>query len=104
MMFETALQRLFDDLVVTMIFAFVPKRALPCVAILQLSARNGLRHALRERNGVCMLHWKKIPDRRMIPHLKVESLHKTRVREHEPQSWVRGSPTPPNRENITYVL
>src|SRR5205814_627338 len=38
---------------------------------------------------------KRIPDRRIFPHLKAESLHKARVREYEPQSWVRGSPTLP---------
>jgi len=36
-MFETALQRLFDDLVVTMIFAFIPKRSFPGIAILHLT-------------------------------------------------------------------
>jgi hypothetical protein len=35
-MLETALQRFLHDLVVTVIFAFIPKRSFPGIAILQL--------------------------------------------------------------------
>ena len=58
-MFELTLQRLFNDLVVTMIFAPTPKRALPRVAILQLGERNDFRHTLRKRNGVGAWHGKR---------------------------------------------
>ena len=34
MVFEVVLQRLFDDFVVTMVFALILKRALPCVPLL----------------------------------------------------------------------
>ncbi len=36
MIFEAALQRLFDDLVVTMILALIPKSKRPCVTILEI--------------------------------------------------------------------
>jgi hypothetical protein len=60
MMFEIAFQRFFDDLVVTMILALTLKGAFPCVAILQLGARNDFREALGERNGFAMRHRKNV--------------------------------------------
>jgi hypothetical protein len=59
MMLEIALQRLIDDLVVPVVLALIPKRAFPCVAILQFGERNDLRRALRERNSINVAHGKK---------------------------------------------
>ncbi len=52
MIFEAALQRLFDDLVVAMILALIPKSARPCVAILELGERPDPRDPVRDRNGI----------------------------------------------------
>src|SRR5205814_3408549 len=56
-MFKTAaMERCFDDLVVTMIFALILKCPFRCLAILQLSERNNFDHAVRNRDCVTMLH------------------------------------------------
>jgi hypothetical protein len=54
-MFEPALQRFLDDLVVTVIFGFILKRALPCVTILELSERKHFRHAVWKVNRVVIV-------------------------------------------------
>jgi hypothetical protein len=56
MVFETALERGFDDLVVTVILAVILKCTFPCVAILQFGVRNDFRHALRKWNGIASRH------------------------------------------------
>jgi hypothetical protein len=50
MVFETTLERFFDDLVVTMVFALVLERALPRVAIAQLGPGDDSYHPVRSSN------------------------------------------------------
>ena len=56
MMFEIAVQRLVDDFVVTMVLAFVPKRAGPGIRIFQVGERQDCRRALGKRNYGVTLH------------------------------------------------
>src|SRR5262245_21420351 len=56
LMLETALQRFFHDLVVTMIFALILKRRWPYAAILQASQLRNLRYAVRKLDDIAVLH------------------------------------------------
>ena len=59
MMFEIVLQQcVFDDFVVTMIFAFVLERPFPGMRISQLVTRNNRHYALTNWNAVVMQHGK----------------------------------------------
>ena len=58
-MFEFVLeQRVFDDLVVTMIMASIVEHAFPSVAILQVSARKNFYDALRNWEALAVRHEK----------------------------------------------
>src|SRR5262249_59035036 len=57
MMFEIVLQQcVFDDFVVTMIFAFVLERPIPDIRISQLVTRNNLPYALRKLDSIAVPH------------------------------------------------
>jgi hypothetical protein len=54
---ETALERFFHDLVVTMIFALIPKRSFPGIAILHLTQLHNCHGAFGEWDAVSVRHW-----------------------------------------------
>src|SRR5262249_5371704 len=55
-MFKIALQRLFDDLVVTIIFTLVPERSFPRIAFLEFRQLQNLRYAVSKLDCIAVLH------------------------------------------------